>query len=237
MPLQAEHANDTDTQRVADLSELLGHVNASWDQERRALARQMHDSLGSSLTALTMHLDLLAQQMPLEPALQQRTAQIRQLLQGIVENNRAMQMTLWNDKLEFLGLGVALTDAADQFSQQHQMAVRCSLPDDDLECAPDHGVALLRALEEGLRNVAAHAQAGSVDVIVDDNDEMLMLTLKDDGIGLQGDPAARLGLHGLRLVRERVRHLGGTLTLTQNPGPGACLTVMLPKSAPPAQRN
>lgn len=235
MTPQAEHANDT--QRVADLSELLGHVNASRDQERRALARHMHDSLGSSLTALTMHLDLLAQQMPLDPALQQRTAQIRQLLQEIVENNRAMQMTLWNDKLEFLGLGVALADAADQFSRQHQMTVRCSLPDDDLECPLDHGVVVLRALEEGLSNIAAHTQAGSVDVIVDDNDEMLMLTVKDDGIGLQGGAPARLGLHGrhgLRLVRERARHLGGTLTLTQNQGRGACLTVSLPKNALPA---
>jgi signal transduction histidine kinase len=224
----AEHANDT--QRVADLSELLGHVNASRDQERRTLARHMHDTLGSSLTALTMHIGLLTEQMPLDPALQQHTAQIKQLLLDIVENNRAMQMTLWNDKLEFLGLAVALVDAADQFSQQHQMMVRCSLPDDDLECSLEHGVALLRALEEGLSNIAAHAKANSVDVIVDDNDEVLMLTVKDDGIGLQGGAPANLGLHGLRLVRERVRHLGGTLMLTQNPGPGASLTVSLPKT-------
>ena len=234
---QAEHANHADKQRIADLSELLGHVNASRDQERRVLARHMHDSLGSSLTALTMHIGLLAEQMPLDPALQQRTAQIRQLLQGLVENNRALQTTLWNDKLEFLGPAVALADAADQFAGQHQMTVRCSLPDDDLACSPEHGVALLRALEEGLGNIAAHAKAGSVDVIVDDNDEVLMLTVKDDGIGLQGGAPANLqglhGLHGLRLVRERVRHLGGTLTLTQNPGRGASLTVTLPKCAPP----
>jgi signal transduction histidine kinase len=226
-PASPEHDN---AQRVADLSELLGHVNASWDDERRALARQLHDSLGSSLTALTMHLGLLVQQLPAEPALQQRTGQIKQLLQTIVENNRDMQAKLWNDKLEFLGAGIALREAAQQFALQHQIPVRCSLPDDDLECSPEHGLALLRTLEEGLRNIAAHAKASSVDLIIDDNDELLMLTLKDDGVGPDGSAPTDLGLHGLRLVRERVRHLGGTLTLAPNPGRGASLTVSLPKT-------
>lgn len=216
--------------RIADLSELLGHVNARQDEEKRALARQLHDSIGSSLTALTMHLGLLAQQLSPEPALQERAAQIRQLLLKLVDDNRSMQTALWNDKLEFLGAGIALTDLAHQFGQQHQKKVRCSLPDDDLECAPGHALVLLHAVEEGLRNIAAHAKADNVDLIVDDNDDALTLTLKDDGIGLQGDAQADFNLHGLRLLRERVHHLGGTLTLVQNLERGARLTVTLPKN-------
>jgi signal transduction histidine kinase len=238
MPPQPPQESPEHALRIADLSELLAHVNAREDDEKRVLARQLHDSIGSSLTALTMHLDLLAQQLPLEPALQQRTAQIRQLLLKLVENNRDMQTVLWNDKLEFLGAKIALTDLAQQFGQQHQTTVRCSLPDDDLECAPGHALLLLRALEQGLNNIAAHAQANSVDLIVDDDDDALTMTLKDDGIGLQGgagdggagEAQADLGRHGLRLLRERLRHLGGTLTLTQNPQRGARLTVTLPKT-------
>src|SRR5471032_2401614 len=98
-------------QREAELIELLGHVNNSWDDERRALARQLHDSLGSSLTALTMHLGLLTQKMPAEPALLDRAAHMKQLLMQIVETNRQMQIKLWNDKLEFLGVRVALGEA------------------------------------------------------------------------------------------------------------------------------
>ncbi len=226
-PASPEHDH---ARRIADLSELLSHVNDSRDEERRQLARQLHDSMGSSLTALTMHLGLLLQQLPPEPALQQRTGQIKQLLQTIVDNNRNMQASLWNDKLEFLGAGIALSEAVHQFGLQHQIVVRCSLPDDDLECSPRHGLALLRALEEGLRNIATHAKASSIDLIIDDNDDLLMLTLKDDGIGFDGGAQADLGLHGLRLVRERVRDLGGTLTLTHNPVRGASLTVSLPKT-------
>jgi signal transduction histidine kinase len=221
-----------DQLRSADLSELLGHVHTCWDNERRSLSRQLHDSLGSSLTALTMHLGLLMQKMPQEPALQDRAAQMKQLLMQVVETNRQMQLKLWNDKLEFLGVRVALRELVAQFGAQHQMTARCSLPDDELSCPASHNVVLLHALEEGLRNVVAHAQATLVEVIVDDNEDEVMLTVKDNGVGLDGAPPVLAGKFGLRTARERAAYLGGTLTLNGSPGAGATLTMILPKPQP-----
>lgn len=217
--------------RSADLSELLGHVHTCWDNERRSLSRQLHDSLGSSLTALTMHLGLLMQKMPQEPALQDRAAQMKLLLQQVVETNRQMQLKLWNDKLEFLGARVALRELVVQFGEQHRITARCSLPDEELSCPRSHNVVLLHALEEALRNVARHAQASAVEVIVDDNEDAVMLTVKDNGVGLNGAQPAPAGKFGLRMARERAAYLGGSLTVNGKPGGGATLTVVLPKSA------
>src|SRR5471032_2546266 len=130
-------------QREAELIELLGHVNNSWDDERRALARQLHDSLGSSLTALTMHLGLLMQKMPQEPALQDRAGLMKKLLLQIVETNRQMQLRLWNDKLEFLGVRAALDELVAEYGQRPDMTARCSLPEDELDCPRSHGIVLL----------------------------------------------------------------------------------------------
>ena len=221
--------------RSADLSELLGHVHNCWDNERRSLSRQLHDSLGSSLTALTMHLGLLMQKMPQEPALQDRAAHMKQLLAHIVETNRQMQLGLWNDKLEFLGVRVALGELATQFGESQRLQVRCSLPDDDLECPRSHGIVLLHTLEEALRNIAAHAGASVVDIIVDDNEDEVMMTVKDNGIGLSGPvlatPGRRSGKFGLRMARERAAYLGGRLTLAAGAQGGAVLTLVLPKPA------
>jgi len=225
-PAQQHH----DALRAADLSELLGHVNTCWDNERRSLSRQLHDSLGSSLTALTMHLGLLTLKLPPDPALHERTTQMKNLLHTIIETNRQMQHRLWNDKLEFLGVRVALSELVAQFGAEHGIEARCSLPDDEPHCPRSHSVVLLRTVEEGLRNIAAHARATEVDVIVDDNDEELMLTVKDNGIGIDGVPAIRPGKHGLRMVRERAVYLGGSLTLATNPDHGTTLTVILPKA-------
>lgn len=234
MSAQAQPA-PYDSERAAELSELLGHVNACWDNERRSLSRQLHDSMGSSLTALTMHLGLLTQKLPPDPALLERATQMKNLLHNIIETNRQMQHRLWNDKLEFLGVRVALGELVTQFGEQHGLAASCSLPEEEPRCPRSHNVVLLRALEEGLRNIISHAQASTVDVIVDDNDDEIMLTVRDNGVGMAAEPdinGANNGKHGLRVLRERAAYLGGTLTLAAGSGGGAILTVILPKPAP-----
>jgi signal transduction histidine kinase len=234
VPAPQDHQHPQhDALRSADLSELLGHVHTCWDNERRSLSRQLHDSLGSSLTALTMHLGLLMQKLPADQALQDRAGHMKRLLGQIVETNRQMQLKLWNDKLEFLGVRVALDELVTQFGEQSQIVARCSLPEEELNCPRSHGIVLLHTLEEALRNISAHAQATEVDVIVDDNEDEVMMTVKDNGIGLSGPvPAGQsMGKFGLRMARERAAYLGGTLTLAAGAERGVTLTMILPKPA------
>ncbi|MFL6672224.1 MAG: sensor histidine kinase [Massilia sp.] len=227
---------DTDLERqlaarTAELTELLGHLTTCWDEEKRLLARQLHDSLGSSMTALTMHLGLLAQHLPPDnKALQDRSAQMKQLLTNIIETNRKMQLALWNDKLEFLGVKAALGELVAEFGREHGIAARTSLPDDDPGYSRPQGVALLRCTEEGLRNVLAHAGATEVEVILDDDGDQAMLTVRDNGRGLGDAAGESLSCHGLRLLRERARALGGSLTLAAGQHGGAVLTLILPKT-------
>ncbi|MDQ1922508.1 sensor histidine kinase [Massilia pseudoviolaceinigra] len=220
-------------QRSADLTELLGHLTTCWDDERRLLARKLHDSLGSSMTALTMHLALLTQQLPKEKALQDRSAQMKQLLMTIINTNRDMQLSLWNDKLEFLGIKSAIAELVSDFGKEHHVVARCSLPDDDETYAREHGVALLRALEEGLRNIAAHAGATEIDVILDDGGDEIMLTVRDNGVGLGGRSGESSGCHGLRLLRERAAYLGGALSVMPAQQRGTVMTLTLPKAPVP----
>jgi signal transduction histidine kinase len=230
--------------RSADLAELLGHVTTSWDDQRRLLARQLHDSLGSSMTALTMHLALLTQQLPQEKALLDRSAQMKQLLATIIANNRKMQLTLWNDKLEFLGIRAAISELVADFRATHKLTARASLPEEDVSYPRLQAVALLRCLEEGLRNIASHANATEVDVILDDDGDQVMLTVRDNGVGIgaealadaaaAGGAGARAGLHhGLRGLRERAAYLGGSFRVgPPHEGQGTVLTMMLPRTEP-----
>lgn len=221
--------------RTAELTEMLGYLAACWDEERRLLARQLHDSLGSSMTALTMHLALLSQHIPAEnQSMRDRSAQMKQLLANIIETNRKMQLELWNDKLEFLGLKAALAELVPDFAATQGIKARASLPDEDGSYTRTQGVVLLRCVEEGLRNVAAHARATEVDVILDDDGEQVMLTIRDNGSGLPKHDKVleSTSCHGLRLLRERARFLGGTLELGAGETGGAVLRMTLPKQAP-----
>ncbi len=220
-------------ERTADLVELLGHLTGCWDDERRLLARRLHDSLGSSMTALTMHLALLTQQLPKEQVLLDRSAQMKKLLMTIINSNRDIQLALWNDKLEFLGIKPALAEAVQEFCDTHQLTGRVSLPDEDASYPRASNVALLRTVEEGLRNVLQHARASEIDVILDDNEEEIMLTVRDNGVG----PAARsdsLDCHGLRMLRARARQLGGDVSLKPGLERGSVLTMVLPRTTLPS---
>lgn len=221
--------------RTADLAEMLGYLAACWDEERRLLARQLHDSLGSSMTALTMHLALLSQHIPADnKSMRDRSAQMKTLLTNIIETNRKMQLELWNDKLEFLGLKAALAELVPDWSAAHGIRARASLPDEDGAYTRTQGVVLLRCAEEGLRNVAAHAGATEVEVILDDDGDQVMLTVRDNGKGLKQHEAVleSTSCHGLRLLRERARFLGGSLQLGAGETGGAVLRMTLPKSPP-----
>jgi signal transduction histidine kinase len=219
--------------RTAELSDMVSWLANSWDQERRQLARQLHDSLGSSMTALTMHLALLTQRLPAEDkALRDRAAQMKHLLGGVIETNRQMQLALWNDKLEFLGLRTALSELVPEFGAAHGIKAHASLPEEDGAWSREHAVLLLRCAEEGLRNASAHAQATRVDVILDDDGEMAMLTVRDDGVGPGADALGASDRHGLRLLRERARTLGGNLILVRAENGGAMLQMTLPRELP-----
>jgi signal transduction histidine kinase len=226
-------ASAMEPDRTADLAEMLGYLADCWDEERRLLARQLHDSLGSSMTALTMHLALLSQHIPADnKAMRDRSAQMKTLLANIIETNRKMQLELWNDKLEFLGLKAALAELVPTWSAASGVTARLSLPDEDGVYTRTQGVVLLRCVEEGLRNVAAHAKASEVDVVLDDDGDQVMLTVRDNGGGLPRHERVfeSSSCHGLRLLRERARFLGGTLELAQGENGGAVLRMTLPKT-------
>ncbi|MDL2355476.1 MAG: histidine kinase [Pseudomonadota bacterium] len=231
-----DHPPDPLAARTADLSELLGHVTTAWDDQRRLMARQLHDSLGSSMTALTMHLALLTRQLPDDAALRDRSAQMKKLLTTIIDTNRDLQLALWNDKLEFLGIKAAISELVAEFGAAHQLSAHASLPEQDHSYPRLQGVALLRCLEEGLRNIAAHARASAVEVILDDDGEHIMLTVRDNGVGMAAVPpwGGSALHHGLRALRERAAYLGGRLSVGPAPHAphGTALTLTLPHAGP-----
>ena len=217
-------------QSKQDLAELLDHVIQCWDDERRVLARQLHDNIGSSLTALTMHLSLLSQKLPQDQTLLDRTAQMKQLLMQIVGNNRHMQVKLWNDKLEFLGIKAALNELTDEFGREHEIGAKASMPDEDIAPTQAQAVLLLRCAEEGLENVLRHAGATQVELILDADEDGYVLTIRDDGNGNAGISDSR-DCHGLRLLRERAAFMGGTLSAGRGAQGGSVLRLTLPLSA------
>lgn len=218
--------------RTFEVSELIGHLETTREEEKRAIARELHDDLGAALTALNMHLSLIFQQMPAEPKFTERSVKIKALLSSITDATRRIQNGLRPDKLDVFGIKVAIAEQAAEFEKYSGIVCNVSLPDDQLVYAPRVDIALFRMVQEALNNIAKHAQATHVDVVLDDTDDEIMLTVRDNGIGIPMEKATNVETHGLRGMRERAGYLGGFVKVSSAAqGKGTMIVVVIPKTA------
>lgn len=216
--------------RTLEVRELIGHLQTMREEEKRAIARELHDDLGSSLTALNMHLAILFQQMPNDAAITERIVQIKALLQSVTATKRRIQSGLRPDKLDIFGIKTAISDQAQEFETYTGVTCSVSLPDEDIKYSSEVEISLFRMVQETLNNIAKHAKASQVNIILDDDGEEIYLTIRDNGIGMAPQTTPYHSTHGLRGMRERVAYLGGSIAIDSAPGAGTRISIKLPKS-------
>jgi len=216
--------------RQDELAALSARLMSLQEEQLRQLSRELHDELGQSLTAVSSYLWLLEQKLPAHlPELRARAGEARHLVAKTLREMRELSQLLRPPGLDVYGLAPSLEGHLRAFGERHQIATSFAT-----EGLPDHlpaelETAIYRITQEALTNVARHARARRVRVALSLRGEDVRLEVKDDGVGFPvGDGASRPGI-GLIGIRERVRALGGAITLTS--ASGACLSVRLPLPA------
>ncbi|MEM8599617.1 MAG: histidine kinase [Bacteroidota bacterium] len=214
------------------LRELAGHLQSIREEERRRISREVHDVLGQALTALRLRVGWLARRLPEDdPEIASRVADTEALIDETIKHVRQIATRLRPGVLDDFGLVSAMEWQAEQFSVQTDMPVRFSTPPgiDESTIPTDVATALFRILQEALTNVARHARASSVDILLLQYNGRLRLTVRDDGVGMVSNPETRsLGVLGMR---ERARILGGQLSLDGVEGEGTTLVAEVPLEA------
>jgi signal transduction histidine kinase len=186
------------------------------EDERRRIARELHDSAGQVLTAVKIELDLEGRREASE-MVGQALAQVRDL-------SNLLRPTVLDD----LGLLPALRGLVEDFSRRTRIEVRLETRGPLGALGPDLEVVLYRVIQEALTNVARHAAARSATVHLEANGGAVRLAVEDDGHGVAGEPTPHLGLLG---IRERVTALGGALAVQGRPGLGFRIEATIPSGA------
>jgi signal transduction histidine kinase len=199
--------------RGAELEQLTHLLLKTQEEERRRVARELHDEAGQVLTAVKIELDLEGRR--------EASEKVARALGRI----RDLSNLLRPDVLDDLGLLPALHGLVEDFGERTRIRARLEAPERVDGLSPDHEVALYRVVQEALTNVARHADAKNVTVRVARAPGAVRLTVEDDGRGAAGEPSPKLGLLG---IRERVAALGGTLRITGAPGAGLRIEAQLP---------
>lgn len=204
------------------------------EAERKSLSRELHDQVGQMLTAMRMELGNLEglRSAPGEQ-FRVRLEEVKRLAEQTMAAVRDLATGLRPAMLDDLGLAPALEWQGRDFSRRSGIPVTVQI-DGFLDGLPDsHRTCVFRVVQEALTNCARHAQARNIRVAVHGSPDALSVMIQDDGVGIDGAESAIRGL-GLVGIEERVRELGGTVTIFSQPKRGTSLKVEIPVQRPVA---
>lgn len=213
------------------LAALAGHLQQRIEAERAQLSRELHDDVGSALTALKFDLAWLQRHAGSE-ALTMRSQQAMATLDGAIEACRRLMLNLRPPILEE-GLVPALQWLLQRFERSHEgVAIEFSHPPEAPPLAPALLLVAYRFVQEALHNVSKHAQAKRVRIELQWASGVLGVEVEDDGRGLAPEALEQPQRFGLRGLRERAENCGGWVDVSSRPGQGTLLALSLPLDAP-----
>lgn len=216
-----------------DLQSYIGAMTLGQEDERKRLARELHDETVQDLIALNQQVEMVERRLERDPAsAAERLKELRPQITAIIDGLRRQIHALRPLYLEDLGFVPAIEMLVRQVTQRHDLTSEFTVTGDaDTSLAPTIQISAFRIVQEALQNVVKHARADHVQVRLNFFDDALILVVHDNGQGFaapkQPFRLAQQGHYGLLGMKERAELYGGTLQVDSRPGAGTSITVRL----------
>lgn len=216
-------------QRKKDLQQLAGRLLSVQEEERRRLARELHDDLAQRLAVLAIEAGKVRSEGCSDEAAEM-LQDVQDALISISEDVHRISRQLHPSIIEDLGLEQALSSETHNFSRLEKIPVKLEYDIGSLDPSLDIAVSLFRITQESLRNIQKHAHAKSVSIQLVRENSSLLLTIKDDGRGFEPDIVRNMPGLGLKSMRERIRLINGSISYISLPGQGTTVQVRVDTS-------
>ena len=214
------------------LQDLSSHLHEAKEQERLHIAREVHDEIGSLLTAIKIDISWLIQRLTKddEPLIE-KAKTIESLVNKVTTSANNLAHSLRPGALDQLGLIAAIEIEAQEFSKRSGISCTLTTSQEDIELSDTHSITLFRILQETLNNILKHAHAKNAQVEVVKGTDHLELIISDDGVGFSEAARNKPRSFGLRGIHERIAYLGGTVTIASSAGNGTQIAIFIPLEA------
>ena len=213
------------------LRRLAAHADQIKEEERKRIAREIHDDLGQNLLVLRIDADMLASRTQRRhPRLNARARSTLEQIDATIKSVRQIINDLRPTVLD-LGVNAAVEWQVAQFRLRTGIACEVSESHDDICLSDQCATALFRILQESLSNISQHANASRVQVKLEKCSDTVSMSVCDNGVGAAADGRNKQGSFGLVGIEERIKLLGGTLHIESSPGAGMSVHVSVPLGA------
>ena len=215
-------------QARTELQQLAAHINQERERQRALYARELHDVLGGLLASIKMNTQRILRRA-YTPELKEISADLMQITRQAIQSVREMSEELRPSGLDHLGLSATMQRELRRFSARHGLVCHWEASGMQGGLEIDRATSVFRIFQEALINIAKHARAREVFVHLQLNEpgNQLLLSIRDDGVGLAPGPY-RSDARGLLGMKERARDLGGSLVAQPDPGAGTNLYLCIP---------
>jgi PAS domain S-box-containing protein len=225
----AEHQHTTEQLRL-----LAAHLQSAREEERISIAREIHDEIGTLMTAIKMDLAFLGREIGGNGAkkspetLREEIGATTRLVDEAIETTHQIVRELRPGVLDHLGLRAALEWQIQEFQARTKIESQFSSSLASLSLDAERSTAVFRILQEVLTNVARHADATRVEASLREEDHSLVLEVRDNGKGISDAQVSNISTFGLLGMRERAHVFGGDVVIRGSPGQGTVVTVRIP---------
>jgi PAS domain S-box-containing protein len=209
------------------LRSLAIHIRKATEEERKRVAREIHDELGQAITALNMDLSEL-KKLSKQEKVSNKLEEMHQLVNSTSKTIKRISTELRPSLLDDLGLPAAIEFEVEELHKRSGISYELDLSPKDFEVDEDVSIALFRVLQEALTNVVRHARARRVVISLVKKADMIGMEIEDDGRGVTKKKLSDPGSLGIMGMRERVEALGGTIEISGILNRGTTITVSIP---------
>jgi PAS domain S-box-containing protein len=208
------------------------------DEERKRIARELHDDISQQIAALSIGMSNLRKQIPVEQTeAREQSQRIQQNMAHVSESIRRLSHELHPAVLEYSGLAAALRDCCSEFGLMTHIQISYKTRGSFGDVPPDAALCVYRVAQEALQNVAKHAHVSQADVDLTRAEGEICLTVSDRGTGMALDGAGAPAGLGLVSIKERTRLVNGAVQIRSEPNQGTTLTLTIPVGAASAGAN
>jgi signal transduction histidine kinase len=233
----AERQAPTVAQALREAKSLARRLVEVQENERRSIARELHDEAGQALASLRYGLRLLEREIDEGGSATERVAELMQRTDAVIDSLHRLVADLRPASLDHLGLEAALRQYSRSAGSKFGLEVRFKARGFGGDRLPQVvETALYRVVQEAMANVVRHAHATRVDVLLEHRGDRVFVMVEDDGVGFEPDLVDRGNHFGLLGIQERAEALGGTLTLESTPGAGTTIAVEVASADPNPDR-